>query len=117
MAGGVLFASVGFAALAQARIISPSPEWSQVMPTAPVTGARITEEYAELVGREAYFWGWPLVNVYVRRLVHEKVTETAIVGALPVAPLNHLPEPGCCLRFWRARSRPISGRNPGAGFW
>jgi hypothetical protein len=90
MAGGVLFASVGFAALAQARIISPSPEWAQAMPTAPVAGARITEDYAELVGREAYFWAWPLVNVYVRRLVHEKVAETAIAGALPVAPLNQL---------------------------
>jgi hypothetical protein len=108
MAGGVLFASVGFAALARARIISMSPEWTQVMPTAPAAGAKITEEYAELVGRDAYFWGWPLVNVYVRRLVHEKVTETAIVGALPLAPLNQL---GMLSDYISAEQRLIPSSN------
>jgi hypothetical protein len=92
MAGGIALASVGFATLAQARIVSPSPEWAQVLPAAPVAGTRITSEYAELVGRDAYFWAWPLVNVYIRRLVHEKVPETIISGAVPVAPLNQL---GC----------------------
>jgi hypothetical protein len=108
MAGGALFASVGFAAFAQARILSPSPEWAQAMPAAPVAGAKITEEYAELVGRDAYFWAWPLVNVYVRRLVHEKVTETAIVGALPAAPLNQL---GMLSDYITAEQRLIPSAN------
>jgi hypothetical protein len=90
MAGGIALASVGFATLAQSRIISPSPEWAQVLPAAPVAGTKITPEYAELVGRDAYFWAWPLVNLYIRRLVHEKVSETIISGAVPVAPLNRL---------------------------
>ena len=90
MAGGIALASVGFATLAQARIISPSPEWTQALPPAPVAGTKITPEYAELVGRDAYFWAWPLVNVYIRRLVHEKVSDTTISGAVPVAPLNQL---------------------------
>ena len=80
MAGGVALASVGFATLAQSRIISPSPEWTQALPSGPVAGTKITQEYAELVGRDAYFWAWPLVNVYIRRLIHEKVTETMISG-------------------------------------
>ena len=90
MAGGVLLASIGFATLAKARNILPSPEWTQAPPSGPVAGTKITQEYAELVGRDAYFWAWPLVNVYVRRLVHEKVTETIISGAMAVAPLNRL---------------------------
>src|SRR5713101_228398 len=90
MAGGVAFASVGFATLAQSRIISPSPEWAQALPAAPVAGTKITPEYAELVGRDAYFWAGPLVKLDIRRLVHEKVTETMISGAVPVAPLNRL---------------------------
>src|SRR5258708_2316223 len=90
MAGGIALASVGFAARAQSRIISPSPEWAQVLPAAPVSGTKITTEYAELVGRDAYFWAWPLVNLYIRRLIHETVSETIISGAVPVAPLNRL---------------------------
>ena len=89
-AGGIALASVGFATLAQSRIISPSPEWAQALPAAPVAGTKITPEYAQLVGRDAYFWAWPLVNLYIRRLVHEKVSETMISGAVPEAPLNRL---------------------------
>lgn len=90
MASGIALASVSLATLAQARIVSPSPEWAQVLPAAPVAGTRITPEYAELVGRDAYFWAWPLINLYIRRLVHENVTETMISGAVPEAPLNRL---------------------------
>ncbi len=90
MAGGMALASVGFATLAQSRIISPSPEWTQALPPAPVAGTKITPEYAQLVGRDAYFWAWPLVNLYIRRLVHEKVSDTTISGSVPVAPLNQL---------------------------
>jgi hypothetical protein len=90
MAGGVLLASVGFATLANARKILPSPEWAQAMPSAPVAGTKITGEYAELVGRDVYFWAWPLANVYIRRLVREKVPEIMISGGVPVAPLNRL---------------------------
>jgi hypothetical protein len=78
MAGGVLLASVGLARLAQTQILSP------------VAGTKITQEYAELVGRDAYFWAWPLVNIYIRRLVREKIPEIMVSGGVPVAPLNRL---------------------------
>jgi hypothetical protein len=76
--------------LAQARPLPPSPEWAQAMPSGPVAGTKITEEYAKLVARNAYFWAWPLVNVYNRRLAFEKVPEIVLSGPVPAAPLNHL---------------------------
>lgn len=90
MARGVLLASVGYATPAPARIILPSPDSTQALPSAPVAGTKITEEYAGLVGRDAYFWAWPLVNVYIRRLIYERVPEIMISGVMPVAPLNRL---------------------------
>ena len=56
----------------------------------PVTGTRMTQEYVQMVGRDAYFWGWPLVNVYNRRLTYAKVPMIGISGPVPVAPLNQL---------------------------
>jgi len=90
IAGGLALASASFATLAQSRVLWPSPERTQALPPAPVADTKITPEYAELVGRDAYFWAWPLVNVYIRRLVHEKVSDTTISGSVPVAPLNQL---------------------------
>ena len=34
----------------------------------PDLRVKITEEYAALVARDAYFWAWPMVNIYNRRL-------------------------------------------------
>jgi hypothetical protein len=52
---------------------------------------KITEAYARLVAREAYFWGWPMVNIYNRRLAYAKAPEPGLMGGiLPVAPPNHL---------------------------
>jgi hypothetical protein len=43
-----------------------------------------------MVARDAYFWAWPMVNVYNRRLTYEKVPEIGLSGPVPAAPLNHL---------------------------
>src|SRR5262245_21208536 len=75
---------------AQAAALPPSPEWAQAMPSGPVAGTKITEEYARLVARNAYFWAWPLVNVYNRRLSYEKVSEIVMAGPVPAAPVNRL---------------------------
>jgi hypothetical protein len=56
----------------------------------PDVRVRITEEYAKHVGRDAYFWMWPMVNIYNRRLAFSKVKEAVIVGPLIQAPLNHI---------------------------
>jgi hypothetical protein len=86
----VLLAAVSLATLAKAQLLTPSPEWAQAMPPGPVAGTKITEEYARLVGRDAYFWAWPMVNVYSRRLTYEKVPEIIMVGPVPAAPINRL---------------------------
>src|SRR5262245_24623531 len=70
--------------------LPPSPEWAQSVPSGPVGGTKITEDYARQVARDAVFWAWPMVNVYNRRLTYEKVPEIVMTGAVPAAPLNRL---------------------------
>jgi len=61
------------------------------MPPGPEAGVKITEPYARLTARDAYFWAWPMVNVYNRRLSFNKVPEPGLMGGVvPVAPLNRL---------------------------
>ena len=57
----------------------------------PVPGTRITEAFARLLARDAYFWAWPMINVYNRRLAFKDVPEPGLMGGIvPVAPLNRL---------------------------
>jgi hypothetical protein len=60
------------------------------MPPGPDTRVKITEEYAKLVGRDAYFWAWPLVNVYNRRIANDQVQDFIVAGPVPTAPVNRL---------------------------
>jgi hypothetical protein len=42
-----------------------------------------------MVARDAYFWAWPMVNIYNRRLAFEKAPKAGLMnGVLPFAPLN-----------------------------
>ena len=43
--------------------LPPSPGFALAMPTGPDTRVKMTEEYAELVARDAYFWAWAMVNI------------------------------------------------------
>jgi hypothetical protein len=70
--------------------MKPSLGWKLAMPAGPMPATKITEAYAALVARDAYFWAWPLVNVYNRRLTYEKVAHIVLAGPVPAAPLNHL---------------------------
>jgi hypothetical protein len=47
---------------------TPSPGWALVMPRGPDVRVKITEGHAKLVARDVYFWAWPMVNIYNRRL-------------------------------------------------
>ena len=72
------------------RAIAPPLRSSHPVP-GPVAGTRITETYARLVARDAWFWAWPMVNVYNRRLAARRVAEPGLLGGIvPVAPLNRL---------------------------
>src|SRR5215470_2120515 len=57
----------------------------------PVPGTRITQEFVELVGRFAYLWGWPMVNVHNRVVAFSKLPEPGLIGGIvPAAPPNQL---------------------------
>lgn len=61
------------------------------MPPGPDSRVKMTEGYARLVARDAYFWAWPMVNIYNRRLAFAQCPEPVLMnGMLPFAPLNTL---------------------------
>jgi len=68
--------------------VFPSPGWSRAMPPGPDASVKITEEYAKLVARDVYFWAWPMVNVFNRRLLFSKVKQQQYAGPSPQAPVN-----------------------------
>jgi len=68
---------------------SLSPGWARALPPGPDARVKITEAYAGLVARDAYFWAWPMVNIYNRRLVMAGVKEAVRAGPLVFAPLNY----------------------------
>ena len=44
-----------------------------------------------MVARDAYFWAWPMVNIYNQRLAFKHAPEPGLMnGMLPFAPLNTL---------------------------
>jgi len=70
------------------ELASASPGWAGALPSGPDKRVKITDEYAKLVARDAYFWAWPLVNIYNRRVVMAQVKEAVRAGPLVFAPLN-----------------------------
>ena len=86
---GVLLA-VSSTALAQAPSIAPSPGWTRALPPGPDARVKITEAYARHVARDAFFWAWPLVNIYNKRRGAEQSKELAYAGPVPAAPLNRI---------------------------
>jgi hypothetical protein len=70
--------------------LPPSPDWARAMPPAPDARVKITEDYARHVGKDAYFWAWPMVNMYNRRLHFLQVKEMVLLGPLMESPANRL---------------------------
>ena len=57
----------------------------------PAPGARFTPDYVSGIARLAYFWAWPLVNVFNRYIAFKRVRRPILVGGIaPVAPINHV---------------------------
>ncbi|WP_329539391.1 DUF1254 domain-containing protein [Streptomyces sp. NBC_01358] len=53
----------------------------------PIAGSRMTSEYLRTMGRTAYLWGWPLVNMHNRLTIMEQVPEPGLLGgAVPAGP-------------------------------
>src|SRR6516225_2237315 len=72
-------------------LLPPSPEWAQAMPSGPVAGTRMTAEYVKQVGRMAYLWAWPMMNIEGRLLTFRPLKEHGLSGGvLPVGPVNEV---------------------------
>ena len=57
----------------------------------PVSGAVLHEEYTKAIGRMAYVWGWPLVNISNRRAgITQAPAPGRLGGVVPVAPLGRI---------------------------
>ena len=52
----------------------------------PAAGTAMTTQYVQMVGRMAYLWGWPLVNMANRGTAFSKAPEPGLLGGvLPLA--------------------------------
>jgi hypothetical protein len=59
--------------------------------TQPATGVIMHREYVKTIGRMAYVWGWPLVNIFNRRAtITQAPAPGRLGGVVPVAPRGHL---------------------------
>src|SRR5271157_722353 len=57
----------------------------------PVPGTAMTTDYVQMVGRMAYFWGYPLVATNNRRAAFAKAPGPILLGgAIPMAPVGHI---------------------------
>jgi hypothetical protein len=118
-----------------------APSFARQVPIAtkpaPVTSAAhgviMHPEYAKIMGRMAYVWGWPVVNQMNRGAPITQAPEPGrLNGVLPIAPrgqigmlndyidprtkLRHLSESGRRLRPGLLLPRRGAGDHPGAGF-
>lgn len=57
----------------------------------PIPNSTMTPAYVYQMGRQIYFWAWPLVNLHNRVALMAKVPEPGLNGGvLPVAPIGQL---------------------------
>ena len=73
--------------------------WAQQVPipttpadvSGPTPDTALTKDYVQMVGRSAYFWGYPLVATNNRRAAFAKAPENILLGgAIPMAPVGYL---------------------------
>jgi hypothetical protein len=88
LAGSATSAATAETSSLNPQPLPPSPDWARAMPATPDARVKITEEYAKHVARDVYFWAWPMMNIYNRRLAFKDVTEIMMSGPAPIAPLN-----------------------------
>ncbi len=95
----------------------PPPASAAEVP-GPVAGAPVSPAYAEAIGRMAYVWGWPLVNMHNRQKLFATAPYPGLLGGvLPVAPLNRV---SMLSDYLRPEQRFVTSPNQdvvyGAGF-
>jgi hypothetical protein len=74
-----------------ATLNTNTADTSNSVGTGPMENTVMTKDYVYYMGKQMYFWGWPLVNLHNRILVNSKVPEPGLNGgAVPLAPLGRL---------------------------
>ena len=82
LGGGAAFLMLAGRALAQQV---PIPTTAAEVP-GPPPGTAMTTAYVQTVGRMAYLWGWPLVNMANRAAAFSKAPEPGLLGGVvPIA--------------------------------
>jgi len=90
LAGAACFALLSGATTVFAQL-APSPDWRQVLPTGPVAGTKMNDEFIKHAGKLAYVWAYPMVNLQLRFDTMSQVKEPGLLnGVLPAAPINQL---------------------------
>src|SRR6187455_1008818 len=84
----MLLAALAVVLIARADLFAqqvPLPKTAAEVP-GPASGTAMSKEYVQTVGRMAYLWGWPLVNVANRADAFAKAPEPGLLGGVvPVA--------------------------------
>jgi hypothetical protein len=76
--------STAASSTAQAQQV-PIPTTAAEVP-GPASGNAMTTAYVQMVGRMAYLWGWPLVNMVNRADAFSKAPEPGLLGGVvPIA--------------------------------
>jgi len=66
---------------------TPQKQEGRAAPTLPAAGIVMHPEYAKTIGRMAYVWGWPMVNMLNRNDRITKAPHPGLLGGiLPAAP-------------------------------
>jgi hypothetical protein len=87
--GSVLVGAGAAPRFARAQPV-PTPKSAADVPGTP-PGTIMPKNYVITVARNAYLWGWPLVNQLNRRATFAKAPEPGrLGGVLPVAPTGYI---------------------------
>ena len=73
------------------RCTGPDPE-DRCRSSRPAAGTAMTTDYVQMVGRMAYFWGYPMVNAYNRArfaFSTRRLEPVLVGGVLPFAPVGY----------------------------
>jgi hypothetical protein len=81
-----LVGALAFAMTAHAQQ-APSLKSAADVP-GPAAGTLMTREYVQAVGRMAYIWGWPLVNMGNRSVAFSKLPAPGLIGGVLPAAFN-----------------------------
>ncbi|POA18723.1 hypothetical protein C1886_15435 [Pseudomonas sp. FW300-N1A1] len=87
----LVFALALTGTLAASSVLASQVVAAQAAPPGPVADTKVTEPYVRMMAREAYFWGWPMANIFNRRQAFKDLPEPGLMGGIvPVAPINRL---------------------------